>query len=1097
MKKCSKCDFENPDFMKFCGNCGQALEEEEPFAELREIAIIFGDMVNFTKFSENKTPEQVNDTLNRYWKLLAEIVKKYDCHIDKYLGDGVLVLCGYPRAHENDCERAILITDEFIQGKRGLNYLTKSNIQFRFGIHYGKVYAGAVGGGNYTQDSVMGDTVNTAERIQEKAESDTIYISKDVFNLVKGLFYFEEKGNFNFKGKINKLDLYKFIYKEKTRGKIRGIESLHIPMIGRDRELNGLIDNFNISLKENIPFIELISGEAGIGKSRLLNEFLGTIEQKHKDRILALKGRCLPYGEKFSNWPIMELIRNIFELKESDDFNMIISKIRGYLISEFGDLKIGYIDALDIILHFLGLKEMDMEPKKMRNQLLTIMENILQKIQIKNKLVIIIEDFHWIDISSLEFLKNILKRIRNSSSFVLLITRPEYRERDVLKTFINSLEKERTQTIELKPLKKKDSRKIIELLLEIEKLPSYLKDLIVEHSEGNPFYTEEIIKTLIDKGTLIPKGDHWEATKVIEDVDIPKSVNAVIQARIDALSIEEKKLLQSASVIGYTFDESIIRDIFPKFHKEKLDDLLERNLLERDVEKLAGATNKYKFKHILIQEVTYGSILHKIRRELHNKIASWIEENLKENIASHYNLLAYHFEKAQKIDKAIYYYNASAKLAQENFALAEAESIYKKIIKLAKTTTGIATAFIRNVNTELGNIYSHIGENKKALNYYNEILQNSKDESEKFSLNKSIGEVYQRMANYEKALEYFNNLKKLTGENDLKDQISINISIAWVKYLQGDINKMGEILTDSIKKVNESKDKGKEKINPRIFNLMAIYYSHKGNTKRSTEYYLKAMEHYKKSNDIGGMGVIYNNLAGNYSQMGNYKMSLEAYKKSLDIAEKTGENLSKAISLYNIGEIYGSLFILDKAEEYLNRYIELNKIIDNNLGFGYGYMGLATIFEKKDDLKKAEEYAKRSTDTFHNLGSKDLEDAAKSVLAKIYILENKKSDAKLLIADLEKKWGEDNESILLLKGIFHGESNNFNKSLEYFNKLEKLYDNEENNESLLDTLRYKIIYSNDKKEKAESREKLHSLINEMLVNISDEAIESFINFYKV
>ncbi|MCK5599364.1 tetratricopeptide repeat protein [bacterium] len=1104
--KCGKCGFENPDLMRFCGNCGNPLVKKKRFAELKEVAIIFIDMVGYTTYSEGKDPEEVNEALTRYWKLIAEIVDKYDCHIDKYMGDAVLILCGYPRAHENDVERAVLIAQEFLTGVYGLNMLKGEDIQFRVGVHYGKVYAGEVGSDDHSEETVIGDPVNTAERIQSKAKPGTIAVSQEVESLTKLAFTFEKMGDLALRGKEESSTLYKVIGRKSQRGKFRGIEGLHIPMVGRDKELASLLDKFKQSFDSKSISETIIMGNAGLGKTRLTSEFLSTLKQSEKEKLKVLKGRCLPYGDKFINWPILDIIKNLFELKDNDEPELAHNKIRGQLIHILGDIDLGVVKGDLLLMKLLGLEHpdipADMKPEKVRELTILILTKILTIIAKKEKLVLIIEDLHWIDYSSVEILESVLRRVEDLPIMVIFVTRPEYKESAVCREFVKNISgKGDILNIELSELSPKYTKKMVEMLLEVEKLPEELKAIIVRHSEGNPFFTEEIIKCLIDRGVLVNKGKYWKAMKKITDVDIPKTVQAVIQTRIDTLTREDKSLLQSASVIGKVFLKTIIKDIFPDINDSQLQGLLDRNLIEKDYSEIKEDEDaKYKFKHILIQEVVYNSILKKVKSGLHLKIAEWIERTHEGDLASFYDLLGYHFERGGEYNRAVKYLYLAGERARKTFANSEGELLLKDALdklKYIDDTDGYAG----KIKSALANIDTHVGKNDDALKLYMELLESTEDLKERRGIQRHIGEVYQRMSEYESALEWFHKIKDgLVPDKDVNEIFTIDVSIAWIRYLQGSTEQFGKILFNLLEMIDsiDEDDILLRKRKSRLYNLFGIYYANTGKSELSTEYYQKNIDLNEELNDIEGLGVAYNNIAGNYSHIGDYIESLKYYKKSLAIAEQTGDMLSQAITTYNLGQIYLSFNVIDEAEEYLRRYMYINRMIENNLGIGYGSAGLGSVCERRGEFPAALEYYEGSYNKFTELGSRGLALYALSKWTRCLIKSGELKEAAKKFFLYKKGTGDDNSTeIRYIDALLQGAIGDNEEAVEKFEIILSETIAEGTKEDLPDIL--KIIFTHTLKYDTTKAEKIK---NEMIASLEDlmndipeEFQQSFKDYY--
>lgn len=634
--------------------------------EHRKIAVVF---LHFSGINYDKKTPKTAEIMTKFYKVVSSIVDKYDGWInaiDIYKdSERLLVVFGFPFAYEDDEQRAVLFAYEV------LNHPDLKKLNLRAGINSGSVFAAPVGNQLRREYATLGDAVNLSARLGAKAENRAIVVSEPIFNKTFALFDYEFLGEKEYKGKKKKIKTYKLAGKKQVgKNVLSRWLSESEKIIGREKEIEE-IQRVIKYCSEGKGQILCITGEPGIGKSRLVQE---VIKLSEKEGFKILKGSCISYGSAFSYYPWIEILNEFFNILPEDSIEIRKKKIRQELVAV--DKKL--IDWLPVIGEVLGVsfpetsltKFLDAKLKKQR--VFDIVFDILKFIVKKMPVNIILEDIHWIDTVSIELLNYIGRNIEDKPILFTAVYRP-------LKKREEFLEKEWTTELLLKELSKESSLELVSNMLNIREIPDDLKKIIVNKSQGNPFYIEELVKSLIEQGYVVEEKGRWVFRGDIKTLQLPDTVEAVILSRIDRLDLKDRDVLQVASVLGREFDEFLLKGIYPdhKIMKSALSNLERFDLIKQAK---GGKQVKYLFKHILTQEVAYGTLSFARKKELHNRTGEFIEKELKERKEEFLGLLSYHFYQGENYDKSLLYSVEAGEKAKKVYANEEAIEFFTRAI---------------------------------------------------------------------------------------------------------------------------------------------------------------------------------------------------------------------------------------------------------------------------------------------------------------------------------------------------------------------------------------------------------------------------------
>jgi len=656
--------------------------------EHRRVTSLFLNLWGMDYDGDDKAVSKVQN----YFRVAQQVVRKYDGVINKidFSGNGakVLILFGAPAAHENDEERALLC---------GLDLLSHEEFRLggvaqRFGANSGFVFAGTVGSTKRREFTVMGDEVNLAARLMSIAEQGQMLISSAVNRKAGKKFEIKTLGEREFKGKSHPVAIFQAIKEKPAEDDIFAkwvTESK--AMVGRDQEKTVLNELIEKTLAGKGQVVSII-GEPGIGKSRLSRELI----QNWLERgYTVFGGNCQSYGSAISYLPWAELMKGYLGIKESDSLEDNEAKIKKML--EIIDPQLKEWACLVGEVVGVPMPETDLtkslDAKLRQQRLFDLVLDILSWGAQQEPLMLIIEDLHWADSASLGLLNYVARNIGEKPILLCLVYRPiEAKQEFTTKDFHTP--------IALKELSQEESQQLIHTLLAIEGMPKELEDLILKKSQGNPFFVEEVIKSLIEQRVITQEGGKWQVVVAdVKAVNIPDTVQGVIMSRVDRLTPLTKDVLQVASVIGREFDYSVLTAIYPK----KLELMPVLTDLNRFDLVLTEKENSYFFKHIMTQEVAYDSLPFNRRRELHNNIGDYLEDSFGEKVEEVMGLLAHHYFYAHNWEPAFFYSVEAGDNSRKVYANQEALAHYDRALEVfdKMVEAGMLPELTRRIQEEM------------------------------------------------------------------------------------------------------------------------------------------------------------------------------------------------------------------------------------------------------------------------------------------------------------------------------------------------------------------------------------------------------------
>jgi class 3 adenylate cyclase/tetratricopeptide (TPR) repeat protein len=690
--RCPKCGANNSLSNRFCGDCGTALAVKGANSQLpahfpstpdivltaeqmasaidgerKIITALFADIKGSTELMRDLDPEEARAIIDPVLQLMMDAVHRYDGYVAQSTGDGIFAMFGAPVAHEDHPQRALraalTIQQQLQQQAERLKNQGRPPVEARIGVNTGEVVLRMIHTGGHTEYSPVGHAANLAARMQTIARAGGITITEECRRLVEGYFSLRELGPTEIKGISQLVNVYEVIGPGPLRGHFelatrRGLARF----VGRERELAELQRALELALAAHGQIVAVVA-DAGTGKSRLFHEFKATLPSSCK----VLEAYSVSHGKASAWLPVLELLRDYFGFLDNDDPETRREKVRTALEA----LDPALASTLPYLFGPLGVQEapdslgqMDHEVKQGRT--LDAIKRIVVSESLRQPTIVIFEDLHWVDSRTQEVLDLLVDSITSARALLLVNYRPEYSHRWNNKTYYAQLR--------LDPLGKESAGEMLLALLGDGKDLIPLKRLIIDKTEGNPFFMEETVQVLFDEGALVRDGAAVRLTKPLNALKIPPTVQGILAARIDCLPADAKELLQTLAVIGREFPISVIRAVAMKSDDELNLLLNDLQLGEFIYEQPTVGDTEYVFKHALTQEVAYNSVLTERRQQLHECTGAAIETLYASTVEEHLAELAHHYGRSANPGKAVEYLTRAGQQALNRTAFAEAQA---------------------------------------------------------------------------------------------------------------------------------------------------------------------------------------------------------------------------------------------------------------------------------------------------------------------------------------------------------------------------------------------------------------------------------------
>ena len=977
--RCPKCQFDNKEGAKFCKKCGTRLElvcpscghpyEEDSLfceqcgqrleqvvaeeravpgaeGERKYVTVLFSDLSGYTSMSEKLDPEEVKEIMSRIFGEIAQVVTKYEGFIEKFVGDAVMALFGVPKAHEDDPVRAILAAHEIhdlVEAMSpGLEKKIGRSISMHTGINTGLVVTGEVNMEKGTH-GVAGDAINLASRLQGLAKKGEILVGHDTYRQAEGHFLFEPMEPVTVKGKADSVQVYTLLSQKEKPVTTHRLSGLRANLIGRKGEMAELSDAVE-RLRSGKGSIFSICGDAGTGKSRLVEDFKATLDL---EGIQWIEGHAYAYAQNIPYFPLINFLNRIFHIEEKDSSEKITEKIESGIKGLIEDKRevVPYVGNL----YALTYPELeDVSAELWKNRLEEAVQAILTPLAKRTPTVFFLEDLHWADRSFVELLRRALLELRQPA-IVLCAYRPPF-------SLFTSHQLTRVSKlyheIRLQDLSLSDAQDMLASLLKTENIPSELKRWVQNKTEGNPFYLEELINTLIESQVLIRENGDWKITGPIKETDISSSIHGLISGRLDRLEKETKRILQEASVIGRSFLYEILLKV------TEVEDLIDRGLstLERlDLIRTRAFEPdlEYMFKHPLTQEVVYNGLLKRERQDIHEQVALVMERLFENRLSEFYETLAYHFALGKSANKAVEYLVKAGEKSLARYAVEEAHEHYKKaydILGPKEDKTEQEKMLLLDMLNSWGYVYYYLGEIREWIH----LLESHQTLAESLGDKARLGMFYAWLGcaffTDGKPRDSYDYLRRALdlGEMSMTQKV-VGYACTWLTWACAFLGFFDEGMSYGMRaqEIAKSFPSDQYLFFKSLAGICTIYYL-QGNTKRLFEGADRLLEYGQRTSNSRSTVLGHWTSAFGHFVRGDMTLALEESEKSIRVAV---DPFYSQFGKWTLGMSHFITGQIQKAEENLKSLFEFSK---NRVGV-FSLMSqvlLSTIMITKGNLRQ-------------------------------------------------------------------------------------------------------------------------------------------------
>jgi class 3 adenylate cyclase/tetratricopeptide (TPR) repeat protein len=631
MALCPGCGEENPDRFRLCGFCGTPLAAELPKHEVRKtVTIVFSDLKGSTSLGERLDPESLREVMTHYFAEMRAALERHGGRVEKYIGDAIMAVFGLPKAHEDDALRAVRAACEMKAALEAVNEELEKRwgvrLENRTGVNTGEVVAGD---SVDAQRLVTGDTVNVAARLEQAAPALEILIGEPTYRLVRHAVEVEEVEPLELKGKAERVGAYRLrSVREDVETVLRNRQA---KLVGRERELELLEMELAGARSESRPRLVTVVAQAGLGKSRLVEELL----TRAGAEATTLRGRALAYGDGITFWPLVEVVRQAAGIQNNDRSEVALEKLRA-LAPEHEDVVARVGSAIGLAPQSFPLHELFWATRE-------LFELLAQE----RPLVVAFEDLHWAEPTFLALVESLAEGVE-APLLLLCDARPE-----LLETRRGWAQRERASVVELEPLSDAESERVIENMLGDTGLEGEVLAHVVRAAEGNPLFVEQLMSMLLDDGLIELVDDRWRTRGDLGTLTIPPTIQTLLAARLDRLTDEQRAVLDPAAVIGHIFPADAVRALVPDPVRPDVEEHLAVLVFKQLVAAVgpeSGFDDGYRFEHVLIRDTAYDALLKRNRATLHERFVDWAEEfNRSRGRESEFEeILGYHLEQAHR-----------------------------------------------------------------------------------------------------------------------------------------------------------------------------------------------------------------------------------------------------------------------------------------------------------------------------------------------------------------------------------------------------------------------------------------------------------------
>ncbi len=1021
---CSECQAVLPPTARFCGTCGKRVQEscpeclasvaehrayclscgarltgaahlDLPASDRRVVTVLFADVEGFTALSSRLDPERVTEILNAFFAALSEPVYRCGGVVDKYMGDALMALFGAPIAHEDDPERAVRAGLEMQSAAREfaaqLETRTGIRLAVRVGINTGLVVAGAVGSGAKRDYTVMGDAVNLAQRLETAAPPGMVYVGEATYKVTKERFEYELVGTLTLKGLPAPVPAYRPV---SVRPIPRGEFRERAPMVGRRSELTRLLACLD-NLRGGIVQVVGLVGEAGIGKSRLAREFLDRIRRRGEGRILRV--RCPSYGRQHALHMVSALVQEWLDLGGTVDAERIQAALHARAMAA------GYPDAAaaaELIAGLLGIAgehaASEGTARQRRDAGFSALADLLVADARHQPLVMSIDDLHWADLGSLEWLNAFIDRLADQHEPLPVLILYQARPRNDQGTAEWAGKVDLTQIV-LGPLPPGDQRALLAVALGLPASPTLwpdeiarLADHVLGRSEGNPLFLWELVKGLIDSKLLRRTPTHWEVTRQPDDADLPTSIKGVVSARLDALPHGLRTLIQVASVVGRNFSLDLLAELVPGDVVALTSELVARDFLH------CRENGELAFNQAIIQEVAYESLLLSARKDLHRKAGEALERLLGDRRRDAAEVLAYHFSRAGEAAKAAEYLHRAGRRALAAYANADARRAFEQALAFAPAgSSGVGRA---EILSGLAEVEALLGEYIPALAHAREALRDDLDPRQTAELHALVARTLDRQGAYQDALLHLEQAIAELASRAPDVVPRLLLETAWIEMRIGNYDAALALARQALERITKSPAASGVDL-ARAHGTLGVCHYRRNEWDLALDHHGRALELRTQGPDLMGIADALQNLGLVHYQRGDWPAALDHYHRGLALYERLGD-VAKLITLQlNLGSLELDMGQIDEALLHLEKTRDLAERTGNTFMWGVSQIGIGNALAALSRTEEALAQLEDGLAVLERIEALEVQPEAHQILGRILLASGRQEEG---LAHLER-----------------------------------------------------------------------------------------------
>jgi class 3 adenylate cyclase/tetratricopeptide (TPR) repeat protein len=932
--------------------------EEKSREQRKMVTVMYADISGFTALAEKMDDEDIAEAMNVFWSRIDTIIQSHGGHIDKHIGDNVVALWGVQAAREDDAERAVRAA---LNIQQEVPVLTQKHpFQMHIAIHSGQVMLGEIG--TTHEYTAVGHTIQVASDLENEARPGEVIISQDTLRLVRGLFDVESCSEVTIPGSNQPLAVFRvlrarpYVFRPHTRG----VEGIETRMVGRDAELAVIQDALRSVLYSKKARTITVIGEAGIGKSRLLYEFEAWLEHRAR-RFWVLKGRAT---ERMTSVPysfLHEIFAQYLNIPDDAPLEQARQTMEAAIIGLLPN-DTSASERAHFIGHLLGfdfsnspdLSGILSDPGQIRDRARYHLAQMITSVTKRQPVMLLLEDLHWADEASLDLLAYVVTEGQELPILFIGLARPILLER--LPDWWQRLPGQ--QRLELAPLNETASRSLVrEILQKAASVPPALDELVIAGAEGNPFYVEELIKVLIDEHVILT-GETWTVDESrLGEVRVPSTLTGILQARLDGLPVTEHTVLQAASALGRAFWDGALASLTgfdTDVVSAALDGLEMRELVFPHRGSSFGGQREYVFKHALLRQVTYESVLKRQRRKYHLSAAEWLIYQSRERASEYAALIAGHFEFAEDLFRASTWYGQAGKQAYEAYAPDSAVAYYEKALTFALQTS-LPEKEALEWYENMGKALFALARYEEALNAYQEMRAVAERTANINGLAQAwynISYVHDHMGSNSLSLESAENALRLVDKGiDVETLIKVMNGKAWALYRLGEASHAMELGKKTLRLARALNDPiVSQREMGQAYQLLGAAYELLGNLKESQECEAQALVIFRGLGNRRGEAAMLNNQGVGAFVRGGYNEAIARYAEALEVAQQIGSHDRISMFLSNLGGARAAMGNYVAAEADIRRSLAaLGTTMTHFLPLTYVFLAEALLGQDKFD----------------------------------------------------------------------------------------------------------------------------------------------------